>query len=67
MQIPVGTLDEANFPDVLAAARTGAPWAAEVLFRDVQPRMLRFLRSTERCGAWKSASPATVENFSKML
>jgi len=47
MQIPVGTLDEANFPDVLAAARTGAPWAAEVLFRDVQPRMLRFLRSTE--------------------
>ena len=42
-----GPLDEASFQEVLAAARTGAPWAAEVLFRDLQPRVLRFLRSTE--------------------
>jgi len=45
-QLP-GPLDDASFPDVLAAARTGTPWAAEILFGDIQPRVLRFLRSTE--------------------
>ena len=40
-------LDDASFPMVLAAARRGEDWAAEVLFTDLQPRVLRFLRSAE--------------------
>ena len=32
---------------MLAAARSGEAWAAEVLFKDLQPRLLRFLRATE--------------------
>jgi RNA polymerase sigma-70 factor, ECF subfamily len=32
---------------VLAAAHAGEAWAAEVLFKDLQPRLLRFLRATE--------------------
>lgn len=40
-------LDDVTFPDVLAAAKVGDARAAEVLFRDLQPRLLRFLRSTE--------------------
>ncbi|MDO8388859.1 MAG: sigma-70 family RNA polymerase sigma factor [Actinomycetota bacterium] len=47
MQEPVGPLDEASFSAVLTAARDGAPWAAEALFIDLQPRLLRFLRSAE--------------------
>lgn len=40
-------LDDASFPEVLAGARRGEDWAAEVLFVDLQPRVLRFLRSAE--------------------
>jgi RNA polymerase sigma-70 factor (ECF subfamily) len=40
-------LDEATFPHVLAGAQGGEAWAAECLFTDLQPRLLRFLRSTE--------------------
>jgi RNA polymerase sigma-70 factor, ECF subfamily len=40
-------LDDATFPSVLVAARAGEQWAAEVLFVDLQPRLLRFLRSAE--------------------
>lgn len=40
-------LDAASFPTVLAGARLGEEWAAEVLFVDLQPRVLRFLRSAE--------------------
>lgn len=40
-------LDSDSFADVLAAARRGESWAAETLFIDLQPRLLRFLRSTE--------------------
>ena len=47
MQHPPSPLDETSFPEVLTAAQEGAAWAAEVLFRDLQPRVLRFLRSTE--------------------
>lgn len=47
MQPPSGPLDEIAFPAVLAAAQVGEQWAAEALFRDVQPRVLRFLRSSE--------------------
>lgn len=41
------SLDEALFPKVLAAAQRGDARAVEVLFRDLQPRVLRFLRGTE--------------------
>lgn len=40
-------LDDATFPTVLAGARAGEQWAAEALFVDLQPRLLRFLRSAE--------------------
>ena len=40
-------LDDTTFPAVLEAAKVGDARAAEVLFRDLQPRLLRFLRSTE--------------------
>jgi RNA polymerase sigma-70 factor (ECF subfamily) len=36
-----------TFPDVVVAARAGETWAAESLFIDLQPRLLRFLRSAE--------------------
>lgn len=42
-----GPLDDASFADVLAGARTGDQGAAAVLFTDLQPRLLRFLRSAE--------------------
>ena len=42
-----GPLDSASFPDVLSAARDGAPWAVEKLFLDLQPRLLRYLRGLE--------------------
>jgi RNA polymerase sigma-70 factor, ECF subfamily len=34
-----------QFPSVLAGAKTGAPWALEALYRDLQPRLLRYLNS----------------------
>lgn len=40
-------MDSESFAEVLAGARTGEAWAAETLFLDLQPRLLRFLRSTE--------------------
>jgi len=42
-----GPLHDSTFQEVLAAARNGADWAVESLFMDLQPRVLRFLRSTE--------------------
>jgi RNA polymerase sigma-70 factor (ECF subfamily) len=44
---PPPTLDDASFAGVIGAARSGEQWAAEVLFVDLQPRLLRFLRSVE--------------------
>lgn len=41
------TIDESSFPRVLEAVRAGEAWAAELLYRDMHPRVLRFLRSTE--------------------
>ncbi len=40
-------IDTETFPAVLVGAQAGEEWAVELLFRDLQPRMLRFLRSTE--------------------
>ena len=34
-----------QFTSVLAGAKTGAPWALEALYRDLQPRLLRYLSS----------------------
>ncbi|MDO8362505.1 MAG: RNA polymerase sigma factor [Actinomycetota bacterium] len=47
MQERRSPLDEASFPAVLAGAQQGAAWAAECLFTDLQPRLLRFLRAAE--------------------
>jgi len=33
-----------RFPEVLGAARTGAPWALEALYREFHPAVLAFLR-----------------------
>ncbi len=40
-------LDDSSFPCVLTGARAGEAWAAEALFHDLQPRLLRFLRTVE--------------------
>lgn len=40
-------LTDDSFVDVVVAARSGEQWAAETLFLDLQPRLLRFLRSAE--------------------
>jgi RNA polymerase sigma-70 factor (ECF subfamily) len=45
--VPQRPLDDESFPSVLVGARAGDQWAAEILFADLQPRLLRFLRSTE--------------------
>jgi len=37
-----------QFPSVLAGAKTGAPWALEALYRDLQPRLLGYLNSQAR-------------------
>jgi RNA polymerase sigma-70 factor, ECF subfamily len=42
-----GPLDDETFPHVLDGVRVGEQWAAEALFLDLQPRLLRFLRGTE--------------------
>jgi RNA polymerase sigma-70 factor, ECF subfamily len=34
-----------RFPEVLGAARTGAPWAMEVIYREFHPPVLAFLRA----------------------
>lgn len=39
--MPVG----GDFPEVLAAAQAGGEWAIATLFRDGQPRLLRYLRA----------------------
>jgi RNA polymerase sigma-70 factor (ECF subfamily) len=45
-----------SFDDVLAAARTGADWAIAVLYRDLNPAVLRFLQSQHRDAAEDIAS-----------
>ena len=50
-----------SFEDVLAAAQTGAEWAVAVLYRSLQPRVLRFLRSRAGQDAEDIASQAWLE------
>ena len=35
-----------DFDGVLAAAQTGAEWAFSALYRDLNPRLVRFLAAT---------------------
>ena len=41
----------AEFDEVLAAAQDGAPWAFTVLWNDLHPRLLRFLRGLDPSAA----------------
>ena len=50
----------APFTSVIAAARTGAPWALEALYRDLHPRLLRYLRVHELGMAEDLASDAWI-------
>jgi RNA polymerase sigma-70 factor (ECF subfamily) len=50
-----------NFDDVLAAAQTGAEWAIAVLYRSLQPGLLRFLRAKAPQDAEDIASQAWLE------
>jgi len=43
----VGVALDSGFDAVLAAARTGAPWALAELYRDLHPAVLRYLKSQE--------------------
>lgn len=45
--MPSGSFDPSKFDDVLARINDGDPHAVEVLFRELQPRLLRFLQSQE--------------------
>src|SRR3954451_10499917 len=45
-----------TFDDVLAAARTGAEWAIAILYRDLNPPLLRYLQSQHQDAAEDIAS-----------
>jgi RNA polymerase sigma-70 factor (ECF subfamily) len=47
---------EGEFPSILAAARAGAEWALTALYRDLQPRLLRYLQAHEPVAAEDLAS-----------
>lgn len=50
-----------RFQDVLSAATSGAEWALEELFRELYPRLLRYLRATEPSEAEDIASDVWIE------
>src|SRR3954453_15551026 len=50
--MPIGP----TFDDVLAAARAGADWAIAILYRDLNPPLLRYLQSQHRDAAEDIAS-----------
>jgi RNA polymerase sigma-70 factor (ECF subfamily) len=50
-----------SFDDVIVAAQTGAEWAVAVLYRALQPRVLRFLRARAPQEAEDIASQAWLE------
>jgi RNA polymerase sigma-70 factor, ECF subfamily len=55
-----------EFREVLAGAKLGESWAVSLLFRDLQPRLLRFLRAQEPRAADDLASDAWL-NIAKGL
>lgn len=51
----------AEFDDVLAAAQTGAEWALTALYRDLHPRLIRYLRGQESGIAEDLASEVWID------
>ena len=49
--MPSAPFDPSRFDEVVAGARSGDPRAVEELFNELQPRLLRFLRSQENRAA----------------
>ncbi|MBV8986185.1 MAG: sigma-70 family RNA polymerase sigma factor, partial [Acidimicrobiia bacterium] len=49
-----------QFSDVLNAARTGAPWALERLYREFHPSVLAFLRARAPADAEDLASEVFI-------
>ena len=47
---------EERFPNILAAAQTGAEWALAELYRDLHPPILRYLRAMDPSEAEDLAS-----------
>jgi len=41
----VASIDERDFPSVLAAARVGAEWAWTLIYQDLSPQVARYLRA----------------------
>ena len=52
------TSEPDDFPTLLAAARAGQGWALAALWRDLHPRLFRYLRSQEPAAAEDLASEA---------
>jgi RNA polymerase sigma-70 factor, ECF subfamily len=47
----IGSAARPEFSEVLAAAQDGAQWAVAVLWQELHPRLLRFLRGLDRVAA----------------
>jgi len=52
----VSDVTDSNFEGILAAARLGEQWAIAAIWRDVHPRLLRYLRVAVPGGAEDAAS-----------
>ncbi len=52
---------EERFPTILAAARAGEEWALAELYRDLHPRILRYLRALEPAEAEDLASEVWLD------
>jgi RNA polymerase sigma-70 factor (ECF subfamily) len=58
----VSDLTETTFGGILAAARLGEEWAVAAVWRDVHPRLLRYLRvAVPGCGSEDLASDVWLE------
>ena len=59
LSLPLMTIGS-DFPAVLDAARMGADWALTALYRDLQPRLLRYLALNEPASAEDLASEVWI-------
>ena len=57
----VSDLTDTTFDGILAAARLGEGWAVAAIWRDVHPRLLRYLRVAVPSGAEDMASEVWLE------
>jgi RNA polymerase sigma-70 factor, ECF subfamily len=57
----VSDVTDTNFEGILAAARVGEQWAIAAIWRDVHPRLLRYLRVAVPGGAEDAASDIWLE------